>query len=70
MWIKTSDHVPPDDEPVLIHDARNNRIEVGRRVKGRWYVEDPPGGRLREIAGVTHWSLILDYMVNDDGDDD
>ena len=70
VWVKTADRLPPDDEPILLHDGRNNRTEVGRYVKGRWYVEDAASGRLREVAGVTHWGWILDSYLNDDSDDD
>ena len=68
-WIKAFDLKPPENEQVLIHDNRNNRIEVGRYLKGRWYVEDAQSGRLREVAGVTHWAWILDSLINDDDDD-
>lgn len=69
-WIKVSDFKPPENEQVMIHDNQNGRIEVGRYVRGRWYVEDAPTGRLREVAGVTHWGWILDSYLNDDSDDD
>jgi hypothetical protein len=67
-WIKASDVRPPEDEQILIHDNQNSRIELGRYIKGRWYVENIETGRLSEIAGVTHWSWILDSEINDDED--
>ena len=39
-WIKVADFMPPEGEQVLIHDGKNNRMEVGRYVGGRWFVED------------------------------
>ena len=69
-WIKASDVKPPEGEPVLVHDNARGRAEVGRYVGGRWYVEDERDGRLREVAGVTHWAWILDAYLEDDSDDD
>lgn len=69
-WIRASDRVPPEGEEIGIYDGRHDRIEFGRYVRGRWYVEDLRDGRLREIAGVTHWCWILDSEVNDESDDD
>ncbi|HYP53125.1 MAG TPA: hypothetical protein VEQ42_06270 [Pyrinomonadaceae bacterium] len=69
-WVKVSDVAPPEDEQILIHDNRNNRIMLGRRVGGRWYVEDARDGRLTEIAGPTHWAPVLDSESHDDSDDD
>ena len=69
-WVKTSDRLPPENEPVLVHDERNNRILSGRYLRGRWYVEDPNTGQLREVAAVTHWAWILDSYLHDDSDDD
>jgi hypothetical protein len=69
-WIKATDVMPPEDEQILLHDAANERIEVGRYVGVRWYVEDVRDGRLRGIEGVTHWAWILDSQLNDDSDDD
>ena len=68
-WIKVTDRMPPEDEQVLIHDNVNSRIEVGRYLGGKWYVENAEGGRLREIAGVTHWGWALDSQINFDPDD-
>lgn len=68
-WIKAFDRTPPENEQVLIHDDKNNRIEIGRYLEGRWYVEDSQTGRLREVAGVTHWAWALDSQINDDDDD-
>lgn len=69
-WIKVTDRLPPEDEPVLIHDDRLCRMETGRYIKGRWYVENSQSGELREISGVTHWAWILDSYLNDESDDD
>ena len=68
-WIKAAATRPPENEQILIHDGRNNRVELGRYVKGRWYVEDARDGRLREIAGVTHWAWVLDSLIDDSDDD-
>ena len=38
-WFKVTDATPADGERVLIHDSGNNRIESGRYVGGRWFVE-------------------------------
>jgi hypothetical protein len=69
-WIKASDRKPPEGEQVLIHDDREGRMRTGRYSKGRWYVEDPQTGKLREVAGVTHWAWVLDSYLEDDSDDD
>ncbi|HEV2765398.1 MAG TPA: hypothetical protein VGV38_20615 [Pyrinomonadaceae bacterium] len=69
-WVKTADRLPPENEQVLVHDGRSNKTEVGRFVEGRWYVEDGAGGRLREVAGVTHWCWILESYLNDESEDD
>ncbi|HEX5708830.1 MAG TPA: hypothetical protein VFX96_16140 [Pyrinomonadaceae bacterium] len=68
-WVKASEMLPEENTQILIHDDKSNKIEFGRYVGGRWYVEEQPSGRLREVAGVTHWCFILDYMSEDDGDD-
>ena len=68
-WIKASDRLPPEDEPILLHDNRRSRTEVGRYVAGRWYAEDPRDNRLHEVNGVTHWAWILDSYLDDDDDD-
>ena len=68
-WIKVAESAPPENEPILIYDNRNNRIELGRTVDGKWYVEDKPDGQLREIAEVTHWSWLLDSETYDSADD-
>lgn len=65
-----ADRLPPEDEPVLIHDGRNRRMETGRYVKGRWYAEDSQSGELSEISGVTHWAWMLDSYLNDESYDD
>lgn len=62
--------MPQEDEQILIYDEKNRRIEFGRYVNGRWYVEDLRNGRLSEIVGVTHWGPVLDSETNDDSDDD
>ena len=68
-WIKATDVTPPENEPILVHDAARERIELGRYVGGRWYVEDPCDGRLREVEGVTHWAWVLDSYTDDSDDD-
>lgn len=69
-WIKVTDRLPPEDEPVMIHDRAHGRIETGRHVGGRWYMENPQDGKLSETSGVTHWSWILDSYLNDESEDD
>ncbi len=69
-WTKATDLAPPENEPILIHDNRNNKIEFGRYVKGRWYIENSQTGELSEIAGVTHWAVLLESELNDDSEDD
>jgi len=68
-WVKAADFTPPENEPVLIHDDGESRMVVGRYIKGRWYVENRSDGRLREVAGVTHWAWILDSQTYDSADD-
>lgn len=68
-WIKVSDKTPPENEQILIYDARNSRIESGKYIDGEWFIEDAQGGQLNKIAGVTHWAWILDSQINWDGDD-
>lgn len=68
-WIKVAESAPPENEPVLIYDHRNSRMEFGRSIDGKWYVEDTRDGGLREIAGVTHWSWILDSEAYDSAED-
>lgn len=69
-WVKVSRFLPEENAQILIHDDKSNRIESGRYVGGRWYVEDLRSGRLREVAGVTHWSPISDSELSDEDDDD
>ncbi len=69
-WVKTTDLLPAENEPVLVHDGRRDRMETGRLIRGRWYVEDARDGRLREIADVTHWAPLLDSYLHDDSEDD
>jgi len=69
-WIKASARTPPEDEQVLIHDNANSRIELGRYVRGKWYVEEASSGRLSEISTVTHWCWLLDSQLNDESEDD
>ena len=68
-WFKASDSKPAEDERVLIHDGENNRMEAGRYVGGRWYLEGARDGRLIEIEGVTHWAPLLDSEEYDPADD-
>jgi hypothetical protein len=69
-WTKASELMPQEDEQILIHDSKRNRMELGRYIKGRWYVENPQTGELSELAGVTHWAVILESESNDDSEDD
>ena len=69
-WIKVCDRRPPENEQVLIHDDKNSRIEVGRYLQGRWYIENLQTGASSEVRGITHWAWILDYLLNDESDDD
>lgn len=69
-WIKSSERTPPENEHVLLHDNANGRMEVGRYIKGSWYVEDTRTGQLREVAAVTHWAWLLDSQLNDESEDD
>jgi hypothetical protein len=69
-WIKASDRKPPENEQILIHDNAKSRMEVGRYIKGKWYVEDTRTGQLSEIAAVTHWGWFLDSQINDESEDD
>jgi hypothetical protein len=64
-WIKTAERMPPEEERILIHDERNKRIEFGRYIKGRWYIENLRNGQLSEIAGVRHRGWVLDSEIND-----
>ena len=68
-WIKVAESVPPENELVLVYDNRNNKIEIGRTIDGKWYVEDKADGQLREIAEVTHWSWVLDSETYDSAED-
>ena len=68
-WFKVTDATPAEGEPVLVHDGGKNRIEAGRYVGGRWFVEAPGDGRLTEVEGVTHWAPVLDSEGYDPGDD-
>ncbi|HEX8147619.1 MAG TPA: hypothetical protein VF591_10605 [Pyrinomonadaceae bacterium] len=68
-WFKVSDAKPAEGERVLIHDGESNRIEAGRYVGGRWYLEDSRGGLPTEAHGVTHWAPMLDAEEYDPADD-
>jgi hypothetical protein len=68
-WIKADDLTPVENEQVLIHDDKNNRIEFGRYINGRWYIEDISNGELSEVAGVTRWRWVSESELNDDDDD-
>ena len=69
-WVKARELLPEENTQILIHDDKSSRIELGRYVGGRWYVEEPASGRLREVAGVTHWCFITDSTDYDAGEDD
>jgi hypothetical protein len=69
-WTKATDVMPAENEQILIYDNKNNRIESGRYVAGRWYIENLQNGQLNEISEVTHWAPVLDSEMNDDSDDD
>jgi hypothetical protein len=69
-WIKVADFTPPDNERILIYDERNSRMEVGRYIRGEWFVEHAQSGQLSKIAGVTHWGWLLDSEINWDSGDD
>lgn len=69
-WIKSSERLPPEDETILIHNNQSSRMELGRYIRGRWYVEDAQTGRQREVTGVTHWAWALDSQMNDESEDD
>jgi hypothetical protein len=68
-WFKVEEAAPAEGERVLVHDGRDNRVGVGRRVGGRWFVEDTADGRLAEVEGVTHWAPLLDSEEYDPADD-
>jgi hypothetical protein len=68
-WFKVSDDAPADGERVLVNDGRNDRVEVGLRVGGRWFVEGGADGRLTAVEGVTHWGPLLDSEEYDPADD-
>ena len=68
-WFKASDAKPAEGERVLIHDGANERIALGRYSGGRWYVEDPDGGRPREVGGVTRWAPLLESEEYDPAED-
>lgn len=68
-WIKVADLMPQENEQILIYDERTSRMECGRYINGKWYIEDAQNGQLSEITGVTHWSLILDSMLDTSDDD-
>lgn len=66
---EVSDAAPADGERVLVHDGRNNRVEVGRRVGRRRFVENPADGRLTEVEGVTQRGPLPDSEEYDPADD-
>ena len=68
-WFTVSDATPAAGERVLIHDGANDRIEAGRYVGGRWFVEDSADGSLTGVEGVTHWAPLLDSEEYDPADD-
>ena len=68
-WFKASEWKPAEGEQVLIHDGARERVEFGRYVGGRWYVEDLRDGGLKEIEGVTRWAPVLESEEYDPADD-
>lgn len=62
--------MPPEDEQILVYDERNQRIQLGRYVRGRWYLESTQNGEPDEIAAVTHWGPMLDSENYEPSDDD
>ena len=68
-WFKVTDATPAEGERILLHDGANERIEFGRYAGGRWYVEDPAGGGLTEMRGVTRWAPLLDSEAYDPAED-
>lgn len=62
--------MPAENVQILIYDNRSNRIEFGRCLNGKWYIENLQSGQLIEICEVTHWGPVLDSELNDDSDDD
>ena len=68
-WIKVVDATPPENEQILIHDDKNSKIELGRYINGKWYIENTRDGQLSEIAEVTHWAWILESQTYDSDDD-
>jgi hypothetical protein len=69
-WVRVTDAVPAENEQILIYDNENNKIESGRYVAGRWYIENLQNGQLHEVSEVTHWAPVLDSEINDTSDDD
>ena len=69
-WIRVTDIMPAENEQIHIHDSKNNRMEFGRYLNGRWYIENLQNGQLSEISDVIHWAPVLDSEINDDSDDD
>ena len=68
-WFRVSDAKPAEGEQVLIHDGARERVECGRYVGGRWYVENLTDGRLTEIEGVTRWAPLLESEEYDPAED-
>jgi hypothetical protein len=69
-WIKVANTRPQEGEKILIYDNQQQRMEFGQYINGRWYVENLQNGKLREIAGVTHWAPILDSEDYENSDND
>jgi hypothetical protein len=69
-WVKAAELKPTEGAQVLVYDGRERRMLLGRYAGGRWYVEDEAAGRLREVAGVTHWAPILDSYEARESEDD
>jgi len=39
IWNTAAEVTAPEDTQILIHANRNNRIEFGLLIEGKWYLE-------------------------------